>query len=120
MAKGKLTVYHYPQCGTCRKAIKWLKDRGWELDLHHIVEEQPSAQQLKTWIPQSGTPIQKWFNTSGEVYRQSGMKDKLASMTDEEKIAALAGNGKLLKRPIVTDGHKVTVGFKEDEFENQW
>lgn len=120
MAKGKLTVYQYPQCGTCRKAIKWLKDRGWELELHPIVEQPPGAEQLKTWIPLSGTPIQKWFNTSGEAYRSSGMKDKLASMSEEEIIAALAGNGKLIKRPIVTDGDKVTVGFKEDVFEKTW
>lgn len=120
MAKGKLTVYHYPQCGTCRKAMKWLQERGYELELHHIIEQTPSAKQLKAWIPLSGAPIQKWFNVSGEVYRQTGMKEKLPGMTDEEKIMALAGNGKLLKRPIVTDGRKVTVGFNEDEFENQW
>ncbi len=120
MAKGKLTVYHYPQCGTCRKAVKWLKDRGYELELHHIIDEAPTAEQLKGWIPLSGLPIQKWFNVSGEVYREWGMKEKLPGMTEDEKIAALASNGKLIKRPIVTDGRKVTVGFKEDDFENQW
>lgn len=120
MAKGKLTVYHYPLCGTCRKAIKWLQARGYELELHHILEDTPSAEQLKAWIPLSGLPIQKWFNVSGDVYREQGMKDKLPGMTEYEKIAALAGNGKLIKRPVVTDGRKVTVGFKEEDFEQNW
>jgi arsenate reductase len=120
MAKQKLTVYHYPGCGTCRSALKWLQARGYELDLHNLWEEAPSAEQLAAWIPLSGLPIAKWFNVSGDVYRQMGLKDKLLGMADEEKIRLLAENGKLVKRPVVTDGRKVTVGFKEELFEQNW
>jgi arsenate reductase len=116
----KLTVYHYPPCSTCRNAVKWLQRRGYELDLHNLWEETPSVQQLKKWIEISGLPISKWFNVSGEVYRELGLKDKLPAMTDDEKIALLAGNGRLIKRPVVTDGKQVTVGFKEESFEAAW
>lgn len=120
MAARKLTVYHYPPCGTCRNAIKWLQARGYELELHNLWDEAPSAEQLKAWIPLSGLPIQKWFNVSGEAYRELGLKDKLPGMTEEEKIRLLAGNGRLIKRPVVTDGRKVTVGFKEALYEANW
>lgn len=118
--KGKLTVYHYPKCGTCRSAVKWLQNRGYELELHDLWEEAPSVDQLKQWIPPSGLPVAKWFNVSGDVYRDLGLKDKLPNMTDIEKIRLLAGNGKLVKRPVVSDGRKVTVGFKEGMYEENW
>lgn len=120
MAKEKLTMYQYPPCGTCRSAVKWLQDRDYELDLHNLWEEAPTVRQLKEWIPLSGLPIQKWFNVSGDAYRELGMKDKLPGMSDDEKMALLAGNGRLVKRPIVTDGRKVTVGFKEETYEANW
>jgi len=115
-----LTVYHYPVCGTCRSAVKWLQNRGYELELHNLWEEAPSPEQLAEWIPLSGLPIQKWFNVSGDAYRELGLKDKLPRMTEEEKIRLMAGNGKLIKRPVVTDGRKVTVGFKEELYEENW
>lgn len=116
----KLKVYQYPQCGTCRKAIRWLKDRGHDLDLVHIVDHPPGEDELRKLIADSGLPVDKFFNTSGEVYRQMGLKDRLRSMSDDEKIRLLASNGKLIKRPIVTDGRRTTVGFKEDVFEQDW
>jgi transcriptional regulator, Spx/MgsR family len=115
-----LTVYQYPQCGTCRQAIRWLKDRGHNIEPVHIVEHPPTEDELKRLIATSGLSVDKFFNTSGEVYRQMGLKDRLRGMNDEEKIRLLASNGKLLKRPIVTDGQKTTVGFKADAFEQAW
>ncbi|TJY41023.1 Spx/MgsR family RNA polymerase-binding regulatory protein [Cohnella pontilimi] len=120
MKDRKLTVYHYPPCSTCRMAVKRLHASGYELILHNLWEEAPSAKELKKWIGLSGLPISKWFNVSGEVYRKLGLKDKLPGMSDDEKIAVLASNGRLIKRPVVTDGERVTVGFKEDEYSRVW
>lgn len=116
----KLTVYQYAKCGTCRNAVKWLKGQGYELDLIPIVEEPPSAEELTRLIAASGLELKKWFNTSGEVYKAMNLKDKLPHMTTEEKIELLASNGKLLKRPIVTDGQRVTVGYKEEQYQENW
>ncbi|WP_128894870.1 arsenate reductase family protein [Longirhabdus pacifica] len=115
-----LKVYHYPKCSTCRKAIKWLNERGHELQLVDIVEQPPSEKELEEIIETSELDIQKFFNTSGQVYRQMSLKDKLPSMTKEEKITLLASDGKLIKRPIVVGDKQVTVGFKEITFEQVW
>ncbi|WP_027091629.1 arsenate reductase family protein [Cohnella thermotolerans] len=109
-----LTVYQYPSCSTCRGAVKWLKEQGYELDLRNIAEAPPSPEQLSELIRLSGLPIAKWFNVSGEVYKRLGLKDKLAGMSDEEKVRLLASNGMLIKRPVITDGKRATVGFRED------
>lgn len=120
MATRKLTIYYYPRCGTCRQAVKWLSERGYELDLRDLWERSPSVEELRAWMPLSGLPVQKWFNVSGDVYRELGLKDKLPGMSDDDKIALLADNGKLVKRPVVTDGKRVTVGFNEASFEANW
>lgn len=116
----KLTVYQYAKCGTCRKATKWLAQQGHELDLIPVFEEPPAAEQLTSLIQLSGLELKKWFNTSGEVYKEMNLKDKLGQMSDEEKVELLASNGRLLKRPIVTDGERVTVGYKEETFQSLW
>jgi arsenate reductase len=116
----KLKVYHHPACGTCRKAIRHLQALGKELDLVSIKENPPSEAELRRMIRQSGEPVRKWFNTSGEVYRAMGLKDKLDQMPEDEQIALLAENGMLIKRPVVTDGQRVTVGFREDMFTRVW
>ncbi|MFD1178483.1 arsenate reductase family protein [Paenibacillus puldeungensis] len=116
----ELTVYHYPQCGTCRKAIKALQAAGHELDLRNIKETPPTAGELSQFIDRSGLELKKFFNTSGEVYKGMGLKDKLPDMSREEQIKLLASNGMLIKRPIVTNGESVTVGYKEDQFEQAW
>ncbi|MFD1953677.1 arsenate reductase family protein [Paenibacillus thailandensis] len=116
----KLTVYQYPKCGTCRNAVKSLQAKGRELDLRHIVEETPTAEELKAIVAASGLPLKKFFNTSGEKYKELGLKDKLPSMSEEEQYKLLASNGMLIKRPIVTDGKRVTVGYKEEEYEQAW
>lgn len=116
----KLEIYQYPKCGTCRNAVKWLQAHGHELELHHIVEQPPKPDILTELVKLSGLPLKKFFNTSGEVYKEMGLKDKLAGMDEQMQIKLLASNGMLIKRPIVTDGTKVTVGFKEDLFEANW
>ncbi|MFC7681139.1 arsenate reductase family protein [Paenibacillus sp. GCM10028914] len=116
----QLTVYQYPKCGTCRNAVKWLQNEGHELTLRHIKDEPPTPEELSALFEKSGLELKKFFNTSGEVYKQMGLKDKLKDMPKEEQIKLLSSNGMLIKRPIVSDGEQVTVGFKEEMFENAW
>ncbi len=115
-----LIVYQYPKCGTCRKALKYLQEKGIDYEAKQIVDEPPSKEELAQLIKKSGLPIQKFFNTSGQKYRQLGLSKKLKEMTDEEKLNVLSSDGMLIKRPIVTDGEKVTVGFKEEMFADTW
>ena len=107
----------YPKCTTCKKAKKYLQEKGLEFDERHIVENNPTAEELKKWIEMSGYPVKKFFNTSGMKYRELGLKDKLLEMSDEEKIELLATDGMLVKRPILIDGDRVLVGFREKEWE---
>lgn len=116
----KLKVYHYPKCGTCRSAVKWLEAHGHELELQHLWEKPPAPDELSRLVEKSGLDLKKFFNTSGEAYKELGLKDKLPAMSREEQIKLLSSNGRLIKRPIVTDGSKVTVGFKEDMYEENW
>ncbi|REK75770.1 arsenate reductase family protein [Paenibacillus paeoniae] len=120
MADRKVTIIEYPKCSTCKAAIKSLKAKGNEVVTRHIVENTPTAKELKELLQLGGLDIKKLFNTSGEVYRELGLKDKLANMTEEEKLELLASHGMLIKRPIVTDGKQVTVGYKEDQYEQVW
>ncbi|GAF66920.1 arsenate reductase family protein [Alkalihalobacillus trypoxylicola] len=115
-----VTFYHYPKCGTCRKAKKWLDEAGVDVNSIHIVEEPPSKKELKELYVKSGLELKKFFNTSGQKYRELGLKDKLKEMNEEDQLALLATDGMLIKRPITTDGTRVTVGFKEAEFEQTW
>lgn len=115
-----LKVYHLPTCSTCKSAIKGLKQQGYELDLQDIKTTPPTVEELSKLIALSGLPIGKWFNVSGEVYREMGLKDKLKSMSDAEKIQLLSSNGMLIKRPIVTDESQVSIGFREVDFNPMW
>ncbi|NBH71265.1 arsenate reductase family protein [Clostridiaceae bacterium] len=107
----------YPKCSTCQKAKKWLDDHGIDYKERHIVEENPTAGELKEWIGRSGLEMKRFFNTSGMKYKELGLKDKLPEMTEDEKIALLASDGMLVKRPLVVMEDKVLVGFKEKEWE---
>ncbi len=107
---------HYPKCSTCQKAKKWLEAQGVAFEARHIVEENPTAEELSKWIAASGQPVKKFFNTSGLKYKELGLKDKLPSMTDEEQIALLATDGMLVKRPLVIGSGAVLAGFKEDKW----
>ncbi|MEK4700918.1 arsenate reductase family protein [Solibacillus sp. FSL R7-0668] len=111
---------HYPKCTTCKKAQKWLDENGIAYEAIHIVEQTPSKEQLKAYYEASGLPLKKFFNTSGMKYRELELKDKLPTMSEEEQLALLASDGMLIKRPLVTDGKKLTLGFKESDFLETW
>ncbi|RFB15049.1 arsenate reductase family protein [Bacillus sp. HNG] len=115
-----LTFYWYPKCGTCRKAKKWLEEHQVAFEEIHIVENPPSKEQLKEMYQNSGLELKKFFNTSGQKYRELGLKDKISSASEDELLNLLASDGMLIKRPLTTDGNKVTVGFNETNFEANW
>ncbi len=111
-----VTVYHYPQCSTCKKAIKWLEAHKVEFKLVHIVDKPPSKKALAEVLKATGLPLQKLFNTSGQVYREGGYKEKLPLMTEKQALEELATQGKLIKRPLVIGPTTHLVGFKEDTY----
>ena len=107
---------HYPKCSTCQKAKKWLEAQGVEFEARHIVEVNPTAEELTEWITASGQPVKKFFNTSGLKYKELGLKDKLPAMSEEEQLRLLASDGMLVKRPLAICDDFVLVGFKEAEW----
>ncbi|WP_203363022.1 arsenate reductase family protein [Bacillus sp. REN10] len=115
-----LTFYWYPKCGTCRKAKKWLEEHQVDFQEVHIVEQPPTKEELKALYEKSGLELKKFFNTSGQKYRELGLKDKIKTATEDELLTLLASDGMLIKRPLTTDGEQVTVGFKEEDFEKHW
>ncbi len=106
----------YPKCTTCQKAKKWLEEQKIEYTERHIAENNPTYEELKEWHEKSGLPLKKFFNTSGLLYKEMQMKDKLVTMSEEEMLQLLATNGMLVKRPLVVSGGEVLVGFKELEW----
>lgn len=116
----ELTFYWYPKCGTCRNAKKWLDENGISYHAIHIAEHPPSRSELESLYKNSGLELKKFFNVSGQKYRELGLKDKVKTASEEELLDILASDGMLLKRPILTDGDKVTVGFKEEEYKSTW
>lgn len=106
----------YPRCTTCKKAKKWLQENNIEFDERNIVEEKPTKDELKNFFQKSGLPLKRFFNTSGVLYREMGLKDKLKDMSEEEQLELLATDGKLVKRPLLINDNTVLVGFKEDEW----
>lgn len=107
----------YPKCSTCQKARKWLEENHLEFTERHIVEENPSYEELKEWYAESGLPLKKFFNTSGMLYKEMQLKDKLPTMSEEEQLKLLATNGMLVKRPLIVNGNIILTGFKEAEWE---
>lgn len=107
----------YPKCTTCKKAKKWLDEHSVSYEDRHIKEQNPSAEELKEWHERSGLPLKKFFNTSGLLYKEMNLKDKLKTMSEEEQFALLASDGMLVKRPIVVAENAVLVGFKEADWE---
>lgn len=107
----------YPKCSTCKKAKKWMEEHNLEYTERHIAEENPSYDELKEWYSASGLPLKKFFNTSGVLYKEMKLKDKLPQMSEEEQLELLASNGMLVKRPILVKDGRVLVGFKENEWE---
>lgn len=108
----------YPKCSTCQKAKKWLDEHNVEYTERHIAEENPAYDELKEWYEKSGQPLRKFFNTSGKLYKEMQLKDRLPSMSEEEQLKLLATNGMLVKRPILVTGDKVLVGFREAEWDD--
>ena len=107
----------YPKCTTCKKAKAWLEGNSVAFDDRHIVENNPTAEELKAWWEKSGLPLKKFFNTSGLLYKELKLKDKLPEMSEEEMIELLSTNGMLVKRPLIIGEDFVLVGFKEAEWE---
>ncbi len=106
----------YPKCSTCQKARKWLEEHGMEYTERHIVEDNPTYEELKRWHEMSGLALKKFFNTSGMLYKEMQLKDKLPAMSEDEQLQLLATNGMLVKRPLLVMGDTVLVGFKEAEW----
>lgn len=108
----------YPKCTTCQKAKKWLNDNKIEFSERHIVEANPTYDELKAWYEQSGLPLKKFFNTSGLLYKEMQLKDKILAMSESEQLELLATNGMLVKRPLLVLEDKILVGFKESEWQD--
>ena len=111
-----MLVLVYRKCSTCIKALKWLDANGVEYVERAIVEENPTYEELKEWYGKSGLPLKKFFNTSGVLYKEMQLKDKLQAMSEEEQLKLLATDGKLVKRPLVVGDNFVLTGFKEAEW----
>ena len=109
----------YPKCSTSQKAKKWLDAHNITYTERHIAEDNPSYEELKEWHVKSGLPLKKFFNTSGLLYKNMQLKDKLSDMSEEEQLKLLATNGMLVKRPLIVDDNKVLTGFKEAEWEEK-
>ena len=112
-----ILVLQYPKCSTCKKALQWLDRQGIAYESRHIVEENPTAQELEEWWKRSGLPLKKFFNTSGNLYKEQNLKDKLPQMSEQEQLQLLATNGMLVKRPLVVVEDLILVGFKEDQWQ---
>ena len=110
---------NYPKCSTCRKAKKWLDEQNIEYDSRHIVEDNPTADELRKWWEISDLPLKRFFNTSGMKYRELKLKDKLPDMSEDEQLGLLATDGMLVKRPVLVGDDVVLVGFKVKEWEEK-
>ena len=111
-----MLVLVYRKCSTCLKALKWLEDNNIDFEERPIKEENPTYEELKSWYQMSGLPLKKFFNTSGLIYKDLGLKDKLPTMSEEEQLQLLVTNGMLVKRPLVVGEDFVLTGFKEKEW----
>lgn len=109
----------YPKCSTCKKAKKWLDENNIEYNERDIKLENPSYEELKNWYNKSSLPLKKFFNTSGMIYRDMNLKDKLPDMSEEEQLRLLSTDGMLVKRPLVIKGDIVLTGFREKEWEEK-
>lgn len=109
----------YPKCSTCQKAKKWLDEHDIKYTERHIVEDNPSHNELSEWYRRSGLPLKRFFNTSGMLYKEMQLKDKLPAMSEEEQLRLLATNGMLVKRPLIVTKDMVFAGFKEAEWKEK-
>ena len=109
----------YPKCSTCQKADKWLKDNRIAVESRDIKAKNPTYEELKDWHERSGLPLKKFFNTSGLIYKELQLKDKLPTMSEEEQLKLLATDGMLVKRPLIVGEDFVLIGFKEAEWQTK-
>ena len=107
----------YPKCTTCQKALAWLDAHGLSYEIRNIKEQNPTEEELRAWHTKSGLPLRRFFNTSGLSYKALGLKEKLPNMTEEEQLALLAGDGMLIKRPLLVGDDFVLTGFRQAEWE---
>lgn len=115
----ELLFVEYPKCSTCQKAKKWLEEHQKEFVSRHIVEESPSFEELKKWYKRGGKDLKCFFNTSGLVYKNLGLKDKLPKMSEDEQLKVLSSNGMLVKRPLIIAEDFVLIGFREAEWQSK-
>ena len=115
-----LKIYTHPRCTTVKKALKYLDEHGVKYETEDLTEKPIPREDIKKYHEMSKLDIKKFFNTSGIIYREQGLSKKLPDMTLDEKYDILATSGMLIKRPLVTDGKNVTVGFKEEQFKSTW
>ncbi len=107
----------YPKCSTCKKAQKWLDENGKNYEIRDIKTDKPTEDELAEWWEKSGLPLKRFFNTSGNLYKEMKLKDRLPEMSEADQISLLATDGMLVKRPILVSEDKVLVGFREKEWE---
>ena len=119
MGENKMLVLVYRKCSTCMKALKWLEENKVEFTERPIKEENPTYEELKEWYQMSGLPLKKFFNTSGLLYKELQLKDKLPQMSEEEQLQLLATDGMLVKRPLVVGDDFVLTGFKEADWQKK-
>ncbi len=112
----KLLFVNYPKCSTCQKAKKWMEENNIEFDSRHIVENNPNKEELKKWLSMSGEPVKKFFNTSGILYREMNLKEKVASESEDNLLTLLATNGMLVKRPLLVTDDTILIGFKAEKW----
>lgn len=117
--KKRITVLCYQKCSTCQKALQWLDKHEIAYTARPIKEENPTKEELKAWFQKSGLPLKRFFNTSGNLYKEMQLKDKLGQMSEDEQLALLATDGMLVKRPLVVADNCVLTGFKEKEWEEK-
>jgi len=112
----KTTILCYERCSTCKKALKWLDDNEIAYEVRPMKEQHPTKEELTEWYQKSGLPLKRFFNTSGNLYKEMNLKDKLPTMSEDEQLALLATDGMLVKRPLVVAEKGILTGFKEDEW----
>lgn len=115
-----LELYQHPTCSTCKAARKWLDEHGVEYRAINMMDAPPSKERIAEWMEQSDLPLIRFFNTSGNKYRELGLKTVVPNLDIKEAAALLAADGMLIKRPLLTDGERITLGFKEPDYEAAW
>ena len=106
----------YPKCSTCQKARKWLEANGLAFEERHIKDENPTAEELRDWCARSGLPLKRFFNTSGLLYKELRLRERLPEMSEDEQLVLLASDGMLVRRPVLIAGERVLVGFREADW----